>query len=84
MPVVYGGHNLPPLIEIGLTDLQKTIGGFICTFSLLISLSVALQTSNSGVSSQSVQNSKYFDVARYLKQEAYSGPISFKVQRNDI
>ena len=26
MPVLYGGHNLPPLVEIGLTD-QPKIGG---------------------------------------------------------
>ena len=23
VPVLYGGHNLPPLVEIGLTDLPK-------------------------------------------------------------
>ena len=23
VPVLFGGHNLPPLVEIGLTDLQK-------------------------------------------------------------
>jgi hypothetical protein len=22
VPVLFGGHNLPPLVEIGLTDLQ--------------------------------------------------------------
>ena len=26
MPVLYGGHNLPPLVEIGLTDLTKSGG----------------------------------------------------------
>ena len=26
VPVVFGGHNLPPLVEIGLTDLPKTGG----------------------------------------------------------
>ena len=26
VPVLLGGHNLPPLVEIGLTDLPK-IGG---------------------------------------------------------
>ena len=26
VPVLFGGHNLPPLVEIGLTDLPK-IGG---------------------------------------------------------
>ena len=24
MPVLFGGHNLPPLVEIGLTDLPKS------------------------------------------------------------
>ena len=23
VPVLFGGHNLPPLVEIGLTDLPK-------------------------------------------------------------
>ena len=27
MPVLFGGHNLPPLVEIGLTDLLKSAGG---------------------------------------------------------
>ena len=26
VPVLYGGHNLPPLVEIGLTDLLKSGG----------------------------------------------------------
>ena len=26
MPVLFGGHNLPPLAEIGLTDLPKSGG----------------------------------------------------------
>ena len=26
VPVLLGGHNLPPLVEIGLTDLQKSGG----------------------------------------------------------
>ena len=26
VPVSFGGHNLPPLVEIGLTDLQKSGG----------------------------------------------------------
>ena len=29
-------------------------------------------------------SSKYFDIACYLKQETYSGPIFFEVQQNDI
>jgi hypothetical protein len=24
VPVLFGGHNLPPLVEIGLTDLPKS------------------------------------------------------------
>ena len=27
VPVLYGGHNLPPLVEIRLTDLPKFGGG---------------------------------------------------------
>jgi hypothetical protein len=27
VPVVFGGYNLPPLVEIGLTDLPKFRGG---------------------------------------------------------
>ena len=30
VPVLFGGHNLPPLIEIGLTDLTKS-GGDMAT-----------------------------------------------------
>ena len=30
------------------------------------------------------QSDKNFDMACYLKWEAYSGPISFEVQQNDI
>ena len=26
MPLIFGGHNLPPLVEIGLTDLPKSGG----------------------------------------------------------
>ena len=26
VPVLFGGHNLPPLAEIGLTDLPKSGG----------------------------------------------------------
>ena len=26
LPVLFGGHNLPPLVEIGLTDLPKSGG----------------------------------------------------------
>ena len=29
-------------------------------------------------------SSKYFDMACYLKQEAYSGPVSFVVQQTDV
>ena len=24
LPILFGGHNLPPLVEIGLTDLPKS------------------------------------------------------------
>ena len=27
VPVLFGGNNLPPLVEIGLTDLPKSEGG---------------------------------------------------------
>jgi hypothetical protein len=27
VPVLFGGHNLPPQVEIGLTDLPKSGGG---------------------------------------------------------
>jgi hypothetical protein len=26
VPVIFGGHNLPPMVEIGLTDLPKSWG----------------------------------------------------------
>ena len=26
VPVLFGGHNLPPLVEVGLTDLPKSGG----------------------------------------------------------
>ena len=60
----------------------QVLGGFICTFSLLNSLSITLRTSK--FRNQFTISSKYFDMACYLKREAYSGPISFEVQRNDI
>ena len=59
-----------------------SMGGFICTFSLLISLSITLRTSK--FRNQFTISSKYFDMACYLKRETYSGPISFEVQGNDI
>ena len=62
--------------------MPTTLGGFICTFSLLISLSIKLRTSK--FKYQFTNTSKYFDMASYLKQETYSGPVSFEVQRNDI
>ena len=58
------------------------MGGFICTFSLLISLSIILRSSK--FRNQFTISSKYFDIMCYLKRETYSGPISFEVQRNDI
>ena len=29
IPVLFGGHNLPPLVEIGLTDLPKSGGAMV-------------------------------------------------------
>ena len=29
VPVLFGGHNLPPLVEIGLTDLPKSGGAMV-------------------------------------------------------
>ena len=52
-----------------------TMGGFICTIFLLISLSNTLQ--NRKFRNQFTISSKYFDMACYLKWEAYPGPISF-------
>ena len=31
VPVLFGGDNLPPLVEIGLSDLPKSWGGAIAT-----------------------------------------------------
>ena len=31
VPVLFGGHNLPPLVEIGLTDLPKSGGASLGT-----------------------------------------------------
>jgi hypothetical protein len=56
--------------------------GFICTFSLLISLSITLQTRK--FRNQFKISSKYFDMACYLKRETFSDPISFEVQWNVI
>ena len=64
------------------TTLVKTSGDFICTFSLLIFLSIVLQTSKFRI--QFTISSKYFNMACYLKWETCSGPISFEVQRYDI
>ena len=60
----------------------KDVGGFICTFSLSISLSITLRTSK--LRNQFTISSKYLDMACYLEQETYSDPISFEVQGNDI
>ena len=60
----------------------KKSGGYICTFSLLISLSIKLRTSK--FRNQFTITSKYFDIVCYLKRKTYSGPISSEVQRNDI
>ena len=34
VPVLFGRHNLPPLVEIGLTDLTKS-GGTMATLATL-------------------------------------------------
>ena len=57
------------------------MGRFICTFSLLISLSFTFQSNK--LRNHFKINSKYFDMVCYLKQEASSGPISFEVKQND-
>ena len=31
LPVLFGGHNLPPLVVIGLTDLPKSEGAMAPT-----------------------------------------------------
>ena len=58
------------------------LGSFICSLSLLLSLSITLRTSK--FRNQFTISSKDFDMVCYLKRETYSGPISFEVQRNDI
>ena len=60
----------------------QTMGGFICTFSILISLSITLRSSK--FRNQFTISSKYFHMACYLKWEDYSGLISFEVHWNDI
>ena len=70
------------VVECFLTLTNGGHGGFICTFSLLISLSITLWSSK--FRNQFTISSKYFDMVCYLKQGTYSGPISFEVQRNDI
>ena len=32
VPVIFGGHNLPPLVEIGLLDLPKSGGARALSF----------------------------------------------------
>ena len=56
--------------------------GFICTFSLLISLSITLWSSK--FRNKFTVSSKCFDTVCYLKRETYFGPISFEVHRNGI
>ena len=72
---------VPLSLQISYSLVPKK-GGFICTFSLLISLSITLRTSK--FRNQFTISSKYFDMVCYLKRETYSGPISFEVQQNDI
>ena len=62
-------------------ELFLVMGCFICTFSLLISLSFTLQSSK--FRNHFTINSKYFDVVCYLKREASSDPISFEVKWNE-
>jgi hypothetical protein len=38
VPVLHGGHNLPPFVEIGLTDLPKTGSAPLGTTGLEVSL----------------------------------------------
>ena len=59
--------------------LQLIMAGFICTFSLLISLSITLRSSK--FRNKFTTSSKYFDMVCNLKRETYSGPISFEVQQ---
>jgi hypothetical protein len=64
-----------------ISDLSGTQESFICTFSLLISLSFTFQSSK--FRNHFTISSKYFDMVCYLKQEASSPPISFEVKQND-
>ena len=68
--------------KVIIYKLRKPIGGFNCTFSLSISLSITLRTSK--FRNQFTISSKYFDMVCYLKQETYCVPISFEVKQNDI
>ena len=34
VPVLFGGHNMPPLVEIGLTDLSKFGGAMAWTVKI--------------------------------------------------
>ena len=70
------GCKNKPLPSLGSWKIF-VMGGFICTFSPLISLSITLRTIN--FRNQFRIRAKYFDMACYLKQETY---ISFEVQRN--
>jgi hypothetical protein len=63
-------------------EMVRHFGGFICTFFLSISLLITLWTSK--FRNQFTTSSKYIDMVCYLKQESYSGPVSFEVQPDDI
>ena len=52
----------------------NSMGGFICTFFLLISFLITLRTSK--FRNQFTISSKYFDMACYLKQETYFCPAT--------
>ena len=62
--------------------MNFAMGGFICTFSLSISLSITLGTSK--FRNHLTISLKYLDMVCYLKQETYSDPIPYEVQQNDI
>ena len=64
---IYGTYVICMLSQIFAKQhhIMQAVGGFICTFSLLISLSITLQTSK--FRNQFTISSKYFDMACYLK-----------------
>ena len=67
-------------IAVDSSILHNSVGGFICTFSRLISLSFTFQSSKLG--NHFTMSSKYFDMV-YIKRDSSSCPISFEVKWND-